>query len=69
MPSSSTVPTWRVLHKCLNHSSWSQDEVHDHMHLFGMSTTYSRWVHHGERFYVEIVKYHEDANNLINFVG
>jgi len=47
---------------CLNQSSRSQKDVHDHIYLFGMSTTYTRWVHHGEAFDVEIMEYAGDAN-------
>ena len=47
---------------CLNQSSWSQKDVHDHVYLYGWSATYTRWVHHGEAFDAEIVEYVEGAN-------
>ncbi|XP_022685348.1 uncharacterized protein LOC111258412 [Setaria italica] len=47
---------------CLNQFSQSQNDVHDHIYLFGMSATYTRWVHHGEVVVAEIVEYVEDAN-------
>ena len=32
------------------------------MSLYGWSSTYTRWVHHGEAFDAEIVEYVEGAN-------
>ena len=34
--------------KCLNQTLRPQHEVNDHIHIFGMSLLYTRWVHHGE---------------------
>ncbi|XP_066316172.1 uncharacterized protein [Miscanthus floridulus] len=34
--------------KCLNQSLWPQDDVNDHIHIYGMSVAYTRWIHHGE---------------------
>ncbi|XP_066323130.1 uncharacterized protein [Miscanthus floridulus] len=34
--------------KCLNQSLWPQDGVNDHIHIYGMSAAYTRWIHHGE---------------------
>jgi hypothetical protein len=34
--------------KCLNQSMLPQDDVSDHIHIYGMSATYTRWIHHGE---------------------
>ncbi|XP_066385135.1 uncharacterized protein [Miscanthus floridulus] len=34
--------------KCLNQTLRSQDDVSDHIHIYGMSATYTRWIHHGE---------------------
>jgi len=36
--------------------------VHDHVYLHGWSATYTRWVHHGEDFDVDIVEFGEDEN-------
>jgi hypothetical protein len=36
--------------------------VHNHVYLHGWSATYTRWVHHGEPFDVEIVEYVDGAN-------
>ncbi|XP_066347783.1 uncharacterized protein [Miscanthus floridulus] len=34
--------------KCLNQSLRPQDDVNDHIHIYGMSAAYTRWIHHGE---------------------
>ena len=34
--------------KCLNQTLRSQDDVSDHIHIYGMSATYTRWIHHEE---------------------
>ncbi|XP_066358199.1 uncharacterized protein [Miscanthus floridulus] len=34
--------------KCLNQSLRPQDDVNDHIHIYGMSVAYTRWIHHGE---------------------
>jgi hypothetical protein len=41
---------------CLNHVLKSQPKVADDIHIFGMSTTYTRWIHHGESADVELVE-------------
>ena len=33
---------------CLNHVIRPQTEVETHVHIYGMSATYTRWTHHGE---------------------
>ena len=33
---------------CLNHVIRPQTEVETHVHIYGMSDTYTRWTHHGE---------------------
>ena len=30
--------------KCLNQSLWPQDDVNDHIHIYGMSAAYTRWI-------------------------
>jgi len=47
---------------CLNQSSLSQKDVHNHVYLYGWSATYTRWVHHGEAFDAEIIEIAEDAD-------
>ena len=39
--------------KCLNQHSRPQQEVNDHIHIFGMSPAYTRWIHHGEPVQVD----------------
>jgi hypothetical protein len=46
---------------CLNQSSLSQKDVHNHVYLYGWSATYTRWIHHGEAFDAEVVEYEGDA--------
>jgi hypothetical protein len=38
--------------KCLNQKEKSLDDVHEDIELNGMSTCYTRWVHHGEEQHV-----------------
>ena len=51
---------------CMNSVSRAQSTVQNHLHLYGMSVTYTRWVHHGEAVdinvtdYVEAVDHHLD---------
>ena len=33
---------------CLNHEMQPQIELENHIHIYGMSATYTRWIHHGE---------------------
>ncbi len=42
--------------RCLNHITRPQSDVQDHIHIYGMSSTYTKWVHHGESFNVEVVE-------------
>ena len=51
---------------CMNLVSRPRSTVQNHLHLYGMSVTYTRWVHHGEAMnvnvtdYVEVVDRHLD---------
>ena len=40
----------------LNHITRPQSDVQDHIHIYGMSSTYTKWVHHGESFHVEVME-------------
>jgi hypothetical protein len=42
--------------KCLNQTMRPQHDVSDHIHIFGMSATYTRWIHHGESAHAVVVK-------------
>ena len=46
--------------RCLNLESWPQPKVDDHIPLFGMSATYTRWIHHGESMDGMEVEFVED---------
>ncbi|XP_044383493.1 uncharacterized protein [Triticum aestivum] len=39
--------------KCLNRKHEPQGKVEDHILIYGMSSTYDRWIHHGEPLNVE----------------
>jgi hypothetical protein len=41
--------------RCVNQVSRHQQEVNDHIHMFGMSLSYTRWIHHGESLGAEII--------------
>jgi hypothetical protein len=50
---------------CLNQRVLPQNDVENHIHIFGMSATYTRWIHHGEsadRIEVENTK-HQDVED------
>jgi hypothetical protein len=34
--------------KCLNRLPQNKSEVEDHLHIHGMASTYTTWIHHGE---------------------
>ena len=38
-----------------------QSTMQNHLHLYGMSVTYTRWVHHGEAMNVNVIDYVEAA--------
>jgi hypothetical protein len=42
--------------RCLNQKNESQDEVQKHILLYGMSSTYTRWIHHGEHPQVHVLE-------------
>ena len=46
--------------KCLNRLNKYKGEVEDHILMYGMSTTYTRWIHHGE----QLVMIYENAEQL-----
>ena len=49
---------------CMNSVTRPQSTVQNHLHLYGMSVTYTRWVHHGEAVNVNVIDYVEAAENL-----
>ena len=40
--------------------------MHNHLHLYGVSVTYTRWVHHGETVNVNVVDYVEAADHHLD---
>jgi hypothetical protein len=38
---------------CLNRENQPLGKVEDHLLLYGMASTYDRWIHHGEALYAE----------------
>uniref|UniRef100_A0A0E0DAY6 Transposase-associated domain-containing protein n=1 Tax=Oryza meridionalis TaxID=40149 RepID=A0A0E0DAY6_9ORYZ len=55
-------------HRCLNRVRQFKGQVHDHLHIHGMATTYTRWIHHGEP--LEVVPHeiddHVDEHTSLN---
>ena len=41
---------------CLNQRMLPQFEVENHIHVYGMSVTYTRWIHHGEPGDINVVE-------------
>ena len=40
--------------------------MQNHLHLYGMSVTYTRWVHHGEVVNVNVTHYVEAADHPLD---
>ena len=40
---------------CMNLVTRPQSTVQNHLHLYGISVTYTRWVHHGEAMNVNVL--------------
>ena len=55
--------------RCLNQSLRSQDDVNDHIHIYGMSATYTRWIHHGESADTEVVENLEQVQGSYHDFG
>jgi hypothetical protein len=34
--------------KCLNRIARPKSKIEDHLHIHGMASTYTTWIHHGE---------------------
>lgn len=51
---------------CMNSVSRPQSTVQNHLHLYGMSVTYTRWVHHGEAVNVNVTDYVEAADHHLD---
>ena len=51
---------------CMNSVTRPQSTVQNHLHLYGMSVTYTRWVHHGETVYTNVIDYVEAADHHLD---
>ena len=51
---------------CMNSDTRPQSTVQNHLHLYGMSVTYARWVHHGETMNVNVIDYVEAADHHLD---
>ena len=51
---------------CMNSVSRPQSILQNHLHLYGMSVTYTRWVHHGEVVNVNVIDYMEAADHHLD---
>ena len=52
--------------RCLNRVHQHKGEVYDHLLIHGMTSTYTRWVHHGEPFEAEI---NENYDHVDEYIG
>src|SRR6266496_3888280 len=62
-------PKSDVLYSCssrMNLVTRPQSTVQNHLHLYGMSVTYTRWVHHGEAVNVNVTDYVEAADHHLD---
>ena len=51
---------------CMNSVTRPQSTVQNHLHLYGMSVTYTRWVHHGEAVNVNVIDYVEAVDHHLD---
>ena len=51
---------------CMNSVKRPQSTVQNHLHLYGMSITYTRWVHDGEAVNVNVTDYVEAADHHLD---
>jgi hypothetical protein len=49
--------------RCLNQKYLSQALVDRHILLNGMDSSYTRWIHHGERLDIDVIKYPDDVHD------
>jgi hypothetical protein len=59
--------------RCLNQKYQHQSVVERHILMYGMESTYTRWIHHGENFDVDVLEHpvvvHDHAGGLIQGLG
>jgi hypothetical protein len=49
--------------RCLNQKYLSQALVNRHILLNGMNSSYTQWIHHGERLDVDVIEYPDDVHD------
>lgn len=49
--------------KCLNHTYQHQTVAHTHILTYGMESTYTRWIYHGEDFDVDVIEHPVDVHD------
>jgi hypothetical protein len=54
---------------CLNQRLRPQSEVETHIHIYGMSATYTRWIHHGESADTEVEGIEEEVEGYDHDFG
>jgi hypothetical protein len=54
---------------CLNQRLQPQSEVETHIHIYGMSATYTRWIHHGESTDTEVEGIEEEVEGYDHDFG
>lgn len=52
--------------RCLNQILKPQSHVEDHILIYGMSSTYSKWIHHGEPFDAEVSENPSSTDENLN---
>ena len=50
----------------MNSVTRPQSTMQNHLHLYGMSVTYTRWVHHGEAVNVNVIDYMEAPDHHLD---
>ena len=51
---------------CMNSVSRPQSTMQNHLHLYEMPVTYTRWVHHGEAMNANVTDYVEAADHHLD---
>ena len=49
--------------ECLNHKYQHQTVVNTHILMYGMESTYTRWIYHGEDFDVDVIEHPVDVHD------
>ena len=49
--------------KCLNNNYLHQTVANTHLLMYGMESTYTRWIYHGEYFDVDVIEHPVDVHD------